>query len=656
MSEFLHSIEDHIMRRSLAVVLSASIALAGELVQGQGQNSEFQALQAHFDRVAAARHAELFSDISTLPRWETRKSELRRQLTRMLWHDRAWPSTPPAARITHRTELAGYTIENIVLETAPRVYSTANLYLPRSGTRPYPVVLYQCGHANKNQFGHHGAWFASHGIAMMVMDNIEMGEIEFTHHGVYSHAWFHWYSRGFSPLAIELFNARRAIDYLTTRSDIDRNRIGATGRSGGGMTTYFLAAIDDRVKASAPVSGTLSTAGWIRHRLTSAHCDCQYPVNSHGVLYAEVGALIAPRAQLLVNADADRGFPMDAFTEMVEKVRAIYRLHGAEGAVRTAVAPGGHSDTEAIRLPVASFFQKEFLGTDAPVTAEARLENPTPESLVCFREGLPLDERLTRVDEEFIPRGRPTTAEALVAALNDEVFRYFPKRQTPLAPEWGEPATAQGRTVRSVTFSSFEGLRVRALYSLPVNATGGLPALVVVDDRKGIRVWGNEQPIERIQWGKRAVLIVETLDRGTRALEQNLRSFSDDDALHHMRRQAMIMGTTIESMQVYEILRSLELLRTLPQIDGARITVAGRFESGINGLYAALLDGHVERVILGSPPASHRQGPHYLGILKYADIADVVGSMGKKVRVYGEVPDALRPRAGGCDSLADCLR
>ena len=65
------------------------------------------------------------------------------------------------------------------------------------------------------------------------------------------------------------------------------------------MTTFFLAALDERIKASAPVSGTLSTNGWVKQRLSFAHCDCQYPVNTYGLLYSEIGALIAPRAQLL---------------------------------------------------------------------------------------------------------------------------------------------------------------------------------------------------------------------------------------------------------------------------------------------------------------------------------------------------------------------
>jgi hypothetical protein len=176
-----------------------------------------------------------------------------------------------------------------------------------------------------------------------------------------------------------------------------------------------------------------------------------------------------------------------------------------------------------------------------------------------------------------------------------------------------------------------------------------------VDHRKGIPVWGNEQPLERNQWGDRAVLIVETLDTGSRALEQNLRSFTDNDLLHHMRREAMVAGTTIESMQVYEVLRALELLRGLPEVDPARVTITGKAESGINGMYAALLDGKVERVVLNSPTGSHKQGPHYLNILRYTDVPEVGAMIGANLRVYGERPETLR-FATACGSLPECLR
>lgn len=282
-----------------AAGIFAAVALP-QVQQPERQNAEFEAVQSHFEGVVARRHAGLLAGVTTAEAWEPRRRELQGNLIKMLWHDLEWPAAPPAAVVTHRTEYKDYVIENLVLETAPRLFSTANLYLPRKGRAPFPVVVYQCGHANKRYYARHGAWFATHGIAALVMDNIEMGELEFTHHGVYANGWFHWYSRGFSPLAVELWNARRSVDYLASRADIDPRRIGATGRSGGGVTTFFLAAVDSRIAASAPVSGPISTNGWTRQRLTFAHCDCQYPVNSHGMLYAEVGALVAPRAQLLV--------------------------------------------------------------------------------------------------------------------------------------------------------------------------------------------------------------------------------------------------------------------------------------------------------------------------------------------------------------------
>ena len=218
---------------------------------------------------------------------------------------------------------------------------------------------------------------------------------------------------------------------------------------------------------------------------------------------------------------------------------------------------------------------------------------------------MPIDERLTRIDEALfaagspsaVSKGRAGTIDELRNALRTEVFRYFPAQAPPLAPEWGEESVVQGRKIRRVSYTTFEGLRARATYSLPASdpAPARLPAILLVDHRKGIPVWGNEQPLERNQWGQRAVLVVETLDRGSRALEQNLRSFSDDDLVHHMKRQAMVAGTTLESMQVFEILRSLELLRSLPGVDPRAITILGRGTDGVNGMYAALLDGQVQR-------------------------------------------------------------
>ena len=228
--------------------------------------------------------------------------------------------------------------------------------------------------------------------------------------------------------------------------------------------------------------------------------------------------------------------------------------------------------------------------------------------------------------------------------LRREVFRYISLEDVPFEADFEKEKVFKGRTVRKVSFNSFKDLRVRGVYSIPQGnrPSGGLPALLLIDHRRGIPVWGNEQLLEGCDWGERAVLIIETLDWGSRALEENLRSFSDDDLRHHMKRQAMVCGTTIETMQLYEVLRSVNFLRTLPEVDPARIIIAGKGESGINGLYAALLDRSVERAVLCSPTASHRQGPCYLNVLRFTDIPEVVRLMSNRVGIYGEIPLTLR--------------
>jgi hypothetical protein len=95
-------------------------------------------------------------------------------------------------------------------------------------------------------------------------------------------------------------------------------------------------------------------------------------------------------------------------------------------------------------------------------------------------------------------------------------------------------------------------------------------------------------------------------------------------------------------MQLYEVLCSVNFLRSLPEVDPDRIIIAGRGESGINGLYAALLDRSVEKVVLCSPTASHRQGPCYLNVLRFTDISEVVRLMSDRIGIYGEIPLTLR--------------
>jgi hypothetical protein len=75
----------------------------------------------------------------------------------------------------------------------------------------------------------------------------------------------------------------------------------------------------------------------------------------------------------------------------------------------------------------------------------------------------------------------------------------------------------------------------------------------------------------------------------------------------HVRRASAWTGRTIASMQVYDLMRCMEFCRTLPGVDPAKVSIAARNEAGVVALYAALMDGRCEALILKDPPETQDQ-------------------------------------------------
>ena len=193
--------------------------------------------------------------------WDAKRPELKRQFLDMLG---LWPvpeKTPLKATATGTLERGDVVIENVHFQSKPGLYVTGNLYRPKASPdrkggealRKLPAILYVCGHSgrdrdgNKVAFQDHGLWFASNGYICLIVDTLQLGEIAGKHHGTYNLDRFWWQSRGYTPAGVECWNGIRAIDYLISRPDVDPEKIGVTGISGGGATTVWMAAADDRV-------------------------------------------------------------------------------------------------------------------------------------------------------------------------------------------------------------------------------------------------------------------------------------------------------------------------------------------------------------------------------------------------------------------------
>ena len=75
------------------------------------------------------------------------------------------------------------------------------------------------------------------GFACLLIETIQRGEIEGHHHGTFHRGWFNWYSQGYTPRGVELWTGIRALDLLASLPEVDGDRLGVTGISGGGAVS-----------------------------------------------------------------------------------------------------------------------------------------------------------------------------------------------------------------------------------------------------------------------------------------------------------------------------------------------------------------------------------------------------------------------------------
>jgi dienelactone hydrolase len=219
--------------------------------------------------------------------WEQKRPRLHREYLDMLG---LWPlpeRTPLHATVTGTLEHEGVVIEKLHYQSRPGLYVTANLYRPKEVKGRLPAILYVCGHSgrgrdgNKTAFQDHGLWFANNGYVCLIVDTLQLGEIPGIHHGTYREGRWWWQALGYTPAGVEYWNGVRGIDYLVGRPDVDPERIGVTGISGGGAVTFWVAAADERVKVAVPVSGMSDLESYVTDKVINGHCDCMFLVNTY---------------------------------------------------------------------------------------------------------------------------------------------------------------------------------------------------------------------------------------------------------------------------------------------------------------------------------------------------------------------------------------
>jgi cephalosporin-C deacetylase-like acetyl esterase len=520
-----------------------------------------------------------------------------------------------------------------------------------------PGVLYVCGHSptQKVEFQAHPRRFAELGFVCLVVETIQLGEVRGHHHGCYREGWWHWYSRGYSPAGVELLNGIRGLDLLAQRPEVDPDRLGVTGISGGGAVTWYVAAADERIKVAAPVCGTATLASHIQDHTIDGHCDCMWWTNTYQWDLADVGGLIAPRPLLIASADRDEIFTIASIREVHAQLCRLYGVLQAEENLHLVETPGGHSYHERSRTAIFSLFLKHLQGREvAPEEVGDIDESPerqeTEDTLRVFVDGPLAEDRTLTIQEDFITLPVPPqiadvadlerARSEVVAALRARTFRAFPAAPLPLDVKVEyEFKSDSGEVGHRFAFTSEEGWRLHG--KIARHESVGRPAPVVVGLRSPEEErWATESFIGRLQapWAKAAL---ETRGTGDTAWGQRLQ--------WHLRRAAAWTGRTIAAMRIWDTLRALEAVRALPEVDGAQVSLAARGEMGAIALYAALLDGRVSTLFLQSPPATQNapgrpdgggETIEMLNCLRITDLPQVAGLLcPAEIVLVGDCPE-----------------
>ena len=498
--------------------------------------------------------------------------------------------TPLNAHVFGRVEREDYSVEKVYFEAYPGFFTTGNLYRPKGKKGPFPGIVSPHGHWGRGRLENSEAGsvpgrcinFAKQGYVIFSYDmvgRVDSGEqIDHAYGGECEALW------GLSLMALQLWNAIRSVDFLESLPDVDNDRIGCTGASGGGTQTFMLTAVDDRIKVSAPVN------------MISAHmqggCLCENAPNLRlDISNIEIGALMAPKPLLLVSATGD--WTKDTPTVEYPAIRSIYAHFDAEDKLHEVQIDADHNYNKDSREAVYAWFGKWFLGEeDATKFEEVPFEVERDEALLVFHNReLPehaLDaEGFTRSwiesAEEQLAARKPIDAASL-DQFHDEMGAALRRSLAVSVPDSTHPNPLEGGDFTDQPFLIGENNPLPSLFLKPTAEAGNGSATLIVHPQGAMNLINPET-------GEPTRLVSDLLAAGESVLGVDLfltgtRSAADGKVIRDTSdRYFTTYNRTDAALRVQDILTALAYLKS--QVGLSTLNLIGLGDAGLWCLLAA---------------------------------------------------------------------
>ena len=557
------------------------------------------------DRVAQQQldsRAKLTAAIQTPEQVKQRQARIKTKLLEIIGGLPDYKG-PLHARVTGVLNADGYVIERVLFQSLPGYYVTANVYRPIDKGR-YPAVLLQSGHTQEGKPEPQvaAANLALQGYVAMTFDPVGQGEREQTYlpmlgralsgGSVNEHLAMGAQNIWMNQSVVRYFvhDARRAIDYLISRADVDANAIGAAGCSGAGALTTYTATLDDRIKAAAPACFLMTYRALFSGPTTDSEMGPPMFIAS-GLDQADMYIMSAPKPWLLMATEEDY-FPPKTARPVYEEARRFFEILKAPDRLRFHVGPGPHGTPVESREEIYRWMAK-WLRNGNGQTKERPVKQYTNLELRVTKSGNVADEPGNRrlheiLKEDLLKKRKPASRDELRAEL---------KRLGVTAP--GAPiVTTKGD---EIVFDVEPGVPVRARLYVP-NTPGRKPAVIIVEDKPMpqplfvSRTRPTAPLAEALYQQRHIVLELEPRDS---PLQVESRAFTGNWLANG---RANLIGLNLPAMRARDILRAVDLLEA--RGDVGEIRAAARGVKGIWLLMAAAVDPRLKKVWVDRTPHS----------------------------------------------------
>jgi cephalosporin-C deacetylase-like acetyl esterase len=516
------------------------------------------------------------------------------------------------SHILDSVERPNYTIVKKTFEVTRGMVVPALLYLPK-GRGPHPAVVHAPGHWMEDAklaqpIQVLNQQLATVGIATLCFDPIGQGERRI---GWHQHGQLAPLLVGMTTLGAMVAENIGALELLAGRDDIDSTRLGMIGASGGGFTTLFSSAIDERV-STAVVSSIVNThVGQIRDAAFGTGWDgwvdlCnQVPGMCTVGNLGDIAGLIAPRSLLIANAEDDPPFPLAGSRQVAEEAAGIYRYQGAENAFRYVEVPGTHGFQANMRAVTVAYLRDALLRTESDVPAESEEAAFEPQWAVPHnlataahpQSRFPVDSAGTCLPAP-VDSNRPLVQNAIDEAarlrlarprLTDRSLRDclgpFPARESLRAHVSNHVILPEFEAQR-LSIDPEPGITLDTMVTLPRNWSDELaPVVIIVDEGgKGAAFSSDERACATARgW---ATVLPDLRGTGESAMSE-----------FEVATASWMIDRDILNQRVWDVIRITDYISdrysSSQQVDKSKIVIWGRGSFGLVALVAAALDSRL---------------------------------------------------------------